>query len=369
MTESLAVRPCERSFFNPVSLSTTTRTTSVNLGSTVGSSSEFGIGNDGDNKTELSWETTKGSNIPNADPIPYDDDDDDDDDLAPGMPWTDFQKWALRDNLPRYLVSIPVGKDGQHRLYALWRSMIREVVELSGYHVEFVREMHSRQLRQKNKELGATASSNNSSINSKSDAQNSKGIEEAQAPKNHVGDGSDDDVNVEKDGVKSICKDMNQPPSLTITPDILPLLDEFQFEPNGGVSGRAYGIPGIASGSFIQTSCVVDVEQTVPMGYIRTQDGTVAYELGLPAGGSNYNGLEQRKAMLQNMGKLAASMARDGAGVATTAASVAGRGGGVVDDNGDAILVRLGGVTAALLAGATAVNMLSHHLTVNVFWV
>ena len=32
-------------------------------------------------------------------------------------------------------------------------------------------------------------------------------------------------------------------------------------------------------------------------------------------------------------------------------------------------LVYLGGATAMLLASATAVGMLSHHLTVNVFWV
>ena len=32
-------------------------------------------------------------------------------------------------------------------------------------------------------------------------------------------------------------------------------------------------------------------------------------------------------------------------------------------------LAYLGGATAMLLASATAVGMLSHHLTVNVFWV
>jgi len=35
----------------------------------------------------------------------------------------------------------------------------------------------------------------------------------------------------------------------------------------------------------------------------------------------------------------------------------------------DGYLVKLGASTGLLLAGATAVNMLSHHLTVNVFWV
>ena len=37
----------------------------------------------------------------------------------------------------------------------------------------------------------------------------------------------------------------------------------------------------------------------------------------------------------------------------------------IIDSN----LVNLGATTAILLGGATAFNMLSHHLTVNVFWV
>ena len=38
-------------------------------------------------------------------------------------------------------------------------------------------------------------------------------------------------------------------------------------------------------------------------------------------------------------------------------------------EDGDGMLLRLGALSGVLLAGATAINMLSHHLTVNVFWV
>ena len=39
------------------------------------------------------------------------------------------------------------------------------------------------------------------------------------------------------------------------------------------------------------------------------------------------------------------------------------------EENPDADLVRLGGLTAAVLAGAVAIDILSHHLTINMFWV
>jgi hypothetical protein len=43
--------------------------------------------------------------------------------------------------------------------------------------------------------------------------------------------------------------------------------------------------------------------------------------------------------------------------------------GSVSDKETRDMLTTLGATTAILLGGATAVNMLSHHLTVNVFWV
>ncbi len=45
------------------------------------------------------------------------------------------------------------------------------------------------------------------------------------------------------------------------------------------------------------------------------------------------------------------------------------RSGLLTDAESNRDLVYLGGATAMLLAGASAVSALSHHLTVNVFWV
>eukprot|EP00543_Licmophora_paradoxa_P018050 CAMPEP_0202473134 /NCGR_PEP_ID=MMETSP1360-20130828/89993_1 /ASSEMBLY_ACC=CAM_ASM_000848 /TAXON_ID=515479 /ORGANISM="Licmophora paradoxa, Strain CCMP2313" /LENGTH=173 /DNA_ID=CAMNT_0049099907 /DNA_START=41 /DNA_END=562 /DNA_ORIENTATION=- len=137
------------------------------------------------------------------------------------------------------------------------------------------------------------------------------------------------------------------------TPKVLPLLDEYEFENSGGLSGRVYGIPGLAEGTKIETSAVVDVQVTLPRGFVQTQDDLVAYELGLPLRESySLDGISRNKPQLST------TIIRDAAGEIVK-----------TQVTGDDMLVRLGATTAILLAGATAVNMLSHHLTVNVFWV
>lgn len=222
------------------------------------------------------------------------------------MPWTDFQEWALRDNLPLYLVSIP--KSGKQELFALWRTMTREVTELSGYPIDFLQDMHTRQL---------------------------KGVDTGKS-------------------------------AVAITPGILPFLDEFEFATGGGVSGKAYGIPGIADGTKIETSGIKDVTATVPKGFVRTADGSSAYELGVP----------MRESFLTLDGESGIAAVR-GAGDAVaktaTGALVSASGGstsmGSILENPDGSLIRLAALSSTLLAGASAVGMLSHHLTVNVFWV
>eukprot|EP00550_Attheya_septentrionalis_P009753 CAMPEP_0198282928 /NCGR_PEP_ID=MMETSP1449-20131203/2635_1 /TAXON_ID=420275 /ORGANISM="Attheya septentrionalis, Strain CCMP2084" /LENGTH=338 /DNA_ID=CAMNT_0043979347 /DNA_START=235 /DNA_END=1251 /DNA_ORIENTATION=- len=234
---------------------------------------------------------------------------DHDDDLE-DMPWSQFQDWALRDNLPRYVVTIPM--DGQKRLYALWRTMTREVLEIGGYNLDFLQKMHARQIAK-----GAS-------------------------------DGDD----------KHAMHD---------TPGILPLLDDFEFESQGGIAGRVYGLPGIVDGTKIQTSALRNVETTVIMGYVLTDDGKVAYELGIPVGqsysldGVSDASMKARRAMLEAMGRTA-SMITQGSAPQISAITSS-----VNDPNG--MLLQLGSLTAITLAGATAVSMLSHHLTLNVFWV
>eukprot|EP00521_Asterionellopsis_glacialis_P016327 CAMPEP_0195300776 /NCGR_PEP_ID=MMETSP0707-20130614/28107_1 /TAXON_ID=33640 /ORGANISM="Asterionellopsis glacialis, Strain CCMP134" /LENGTH=316 /DNA_ID=CAMNT_0040363561 /DNA_START=180 /DNA_END=1127 /DNA_ORIENTATION=+ len=237
------------------------------------------------------------------------DDDESTEDKNLDMPWTDFQEWALRDNLPKYLVSIPTKKSGnKQELFALWRTMTREVTELSGYPIDFLQEMHGKYLLKKLKE------------------------EEY----------DDDKVRVK------------------VTPGMLPFLDEFEFATGGGVSGKAYGIPGIADGTKIETTGIKDVTATVPKGYVRTEDGSIAYELGIPLRDFySLDGTSGTKDALLNTGKSVTKTANG---------ALASSGAGSYQEDPDAMLLRLGASTGILLAGATAVNMLSHHLTVNVFW-
>lgn len=213
------------------------------------------------------------------------------------LPWEDFQEWALRDNVDKYVVSVPRPGASKPHLYGLWRSLSREVVELSGYPADHLRERYEAQQKQ-----------NEASTDRMSSSQ------------------------------KPI-------------PDILPLLDEYEFEPSGGLSGRVYGIPGIAEGSKVETTALRDVQTTVPQGYVLTDE--VVYELGSPLRTPYSLDGVKRPSILEVTESLASN-----------ALSVGGEAA-----NGNSNLIQLGGLTGVLLVGATAVGMLSHHLTVNVFWV
>lgn len=236
-----------------------------------------------------------------------DGDEDGDDDFD--MPWGDLQSFALRDNLPKYIVTIPVpGKKGKYGTFALWRSLLNECTELAGYDVEFVRRRYEEDVKTR---------------------EDWKGYQIGNAG---AGGGT--------------------------APGVLPLLESFEFHPDGGVEGLSYGLPGIANGSQIRTPAVTDIESTVIIGYIRTHDGSAAYELGSPAG--DFYSEDMRRNMLENVARTASTLVQSGVAGATEAAT------GSADSN---LMINLGGMTAMLLAGASAVGMLSHHLTVNVFWV
>lgn len=238
--------------------------------------------------------------------------DDDRDAILNSMPWSDLQSWTLKDNLRRYLVSVPIPGDegGKTRLCALWRTLAKDHIELSGYDPKYLMAAHSLQSNEASEAEGR-----------------------------------------ENNGLES-------------TPALLPLLESFEFEANGGLSGRAYGVAGIADGTLVTTPPLTDVDLTVPKGYALTDDGDVAYELGTPA--QDFYSLDGTTgAAVVAAARMIDARAKAGSSTARSLSSdvVFGL------EEGDAMLVRLGGATAVLLAGAMAVNMLSHHLTVNVFWV
>jgi len=223
------------------------------------------------------------------------------------MPWSDLQNSALRDNLSKYTVRIPLkvtpdSDQQESQVFCLWRTMLKEVPELAGYPIDFLQDMHQLQI-EKNETL------------------------------------------------------------LEVTPGLLPYLEDYEFATAGGVSGAIFGVPGLADGTSIQTSAVSNIEVTLPQGFVRTQDGSAAYEVGKPkrqefaSGGADLSSSSTEA--LEKGGELLKSVANTAGGAMEK-----------VDlEEGDAMLARLGASTAILLAGATAVNMLAHHLTVNVFWV
>ena len=233
------------------------------------------------------------------------------------MPWSNVQQWALEDNITKFTVTLPSSK----KRYAMWRTMAREVTELAGYPIPFLVKMHERSLK---------VDADNKTMNSTGET----------------------------------------------TPGILPMVDDFEFASNGGVVGRAYGIPGVADGTRINTPPLVSVEQTIPLGYVTTEEDELgvsfSYELGICASNSVYSldGTERSSALLSARRLVSEGAVDSSKRLADVAKDMQVSGSGLLSDaESNRDLAYLGGATAMLLASATAVGMLSHHLTVNVFWV
>lgn len=251
------------------------------------------------------------------------------------MPWSTNQEFALQDKIPNYLINIPQrlnnptlqGGGINKTTFCTWHTLRKEVVELMGYDIVY--------LQQKYQNL------------------------------------QDEDV---------------------LPPGILPYIDEFEFRKNGGIKGRIYGLVGIESGTEIVTSPLKDVELTLPNGFVLTDDGSCAYELGIPksssSNGEQFGNLGMSESLKKSMTEyynnrdsenenysMDLSALRDGgtklvSDVGQQSGKVAGN---VVSELSDPetsqMIVNLGATTAIALGAATAMNMLSHHLTVNVFWV
>lgn len=194
--------------------------------------------------------------------------------------WSQFQDWAVRDNLRKYTIYLTRSGNEQVSICALWRTMIRDVPELCGFPLDVVRDMYSRQIKEQGQDV----------------------------------------VEI---------------------PSIIPYLDQFSFEASGGISGRVYGLQGIVDGTKIKTTALTDLDDTLRKGYVQTSDNSTVFELGYPVGDTySLSGLSSAVTPLRD----------------------------VVETETD-MLLKLGTSTAAVLAGAAAFGLLSHHLTINVFWV
>ena len=220
------------------------------------------------------------------------------------LPWGDRQKFALIDNINKYTVDIPqIKAENGSTTYVMWRAMMKDTIELAGYDPQFLQQMCQDLL---------------------------ESTEEG-------------DLNFDR------------------VPGVLPLLDQFEFAKNGGVSGKIQGLRGIADGTTVQTSPLAHVQLTVPRGYVLTEDGSAAYELGSPQSDKFYS-LDFAK------------MRFDEDTVTNVLSNGAKETGRVVSEVATSpettnMLVNVGASTVTLLGGATLVNMISHHMTVNVFWV
>ncbi|KAL3822369.1 hypothetical protein ACHAXA_001746 [Cyclostephanos tholiformis] len=285
---------------------------------------------------------------------------------VPEMPWSDAQESALRSSVPKYSFFVApsasssataaVGGSGAGGGGEEEALLLRQVSELAGYPPAFLRRMHLR---------------------------------------NCGGRRDDDDDRADVATMTTIAD----------TPGMLPMVDEYDFSTNGGIVGRVYGLPGVADGTIIRTPSLVRAEGTVPFGYVTTMrvgggggecdcyddddddeyDGVgPSYELGTmisSSSSSSSSSTTARSAALAaaarrlTLGGRRGDMIDEGEDYSSRRVVDLARGmaetrsGLLTDAESNRDLVYLGGATAMLLAGASAVSALSHHLTVNVFWV
>eukprot|EP00814_Leptocylindrus_danicus_P020449 CAMPEP_0116006932 /NCGR_PEP_ID=MMETSP0321-20121206/2011_1 /TAXON_ID=163516 /ORGANISM="Leptocylindrus danicus var. danicus, Strain B650" /LENGTH=327 /DNA_ID=CAMNT_0003475557 /DNA_START=40 /DNA_END=1020 /DNA_ORIENTATION=- len=287
--------------------------------------------------TALSAVTTTTANGFNSKLYDNNEDDDDDDDGIP-VAWSQFQDWALMDNLPKYMIdtnyfSSKKSKKNSSRTAnnnnkerqpaARWRSMVREVPELTGFDVELVRRRYSKLLLLEQN----TVDPENQDVDSSSNPKNKK------------------------------------TPPTSFLPDILPLLEKYSFEKEGGLSGYAYGIAGVADGTQMTTPPLRGCEVTIPQGWVESEDGSCIYELGDPLDVEQGYSLDYAKQAVSGVSKGLVSSA--------AAASNGGLSSGSPSSSSNEdtqALVNLAALTGMLLASAAAVNTISHHVSVHVYW-
>ena len=229
--------------------------------------------------------------------------------------WSQWQDWALIDNLSTYLV--PLHKN---TMAARWRAMVRDIPELNGFSIEFVQLQYKRLLDMQNK-----------TDEKRKEPSKTKGIMS---------------IHTEETGGKTI-KSIKLPTN--ILPELLPLLDGYTFEKNDQMRGYAYNINGVADGTILTTPPLKSISTSVSKGWIESEVGGIVYELGVP--------LE-----MYNKSKKANFYSLDFGNAANDSLYVSGLA-------KDTTLLNLGALTGMLLLSATAFNSISHHVSIHVYWV
>ena len=251
---------------------------------------------------------------------------------------TDLQMMTLKSKITKYIVPSPnvfTGNanhlDSSKRFIILWRNLLNDTPELAGYPVSFLAEqmksiMHFLDLK-----------SNTSTALTSSEL-----------------------------AIKNFCNEAEIDWDL-----VSPYMDDYTFEVGGGLTGLVYGVTGVAEGTKICTTSVGELQATIPRNYIQTGDGCI-YELGRPA--ISKISETQIPDMMQSY-SLSGNTKEQFRNGKETIVSQFSKGIRAVDDRAnedtviDSDLLNLAGLTTLVLGGAMAMETLSHHLTVNVFWV
>ena len=231
------------------------------------------------------------------------------DDRTYDFPWTEKQIWALSDNLGRFTVQVPVKEE---RVDGVETTTLQKFTLWRALSREVV-------------ELSGYPLS--FLVERQMELQNKS------------------DIEMQK----------KFPKMILTSKTILPYLDDYEFTTAGGLSGAVSGVQGLAEGTRIETAPLDDIRETLPKGFVRTEC-SVLYELGSPR--SKPDAAQSLSGRAGSLLSAANDTARDfkPGGMEKV---------GPIDRE----LVQLGALTGVLIVGASAFASLSHHLTVNVFWV
>ena len=137
-----------------------------------------------------------------------------------------------------------------------------------------------------------------------------------------------------------------------VSQSLLPFIDDYELSAGATITGNVYGMPGLKDGTVVTTGELDSIEDTLP-SYARTKDRKALYELGEP------------KSKLSSLG-LSSTVSPSRLNLKNLIAPAAAPTGGALLGG------ELGAITAitgGTLTAAALIGSLSHHLTVNVFWV
>ncbi len=148
--------------------------------------------------------------------------------------------------------------------------------------------------------------------------------------------------------IQSHLRDIKEMPQFAALSDggsgALPFLDNIEVSADDTLTGDVYSLPGVTDGTRIRTARLSNLSLTLPSHYAVSVDSKLFYELGT---------LSSASASLE-VPKLSALPSLDQS-MLTSANEIP--------------LNSIVALSAAVISSSFLFNLLSHHLTLNVFWV